>query len=241
MPPNRFSPLYRWLTETLRDEFQNAVYKPGDLIPTERELVKRYAVSSITVTRALNELVREGWIYRQAGKGTFLKRDKLEERLARLTSFAEEMHSRSIVPQYRLVRAKSVTPSPEIAHALQLSSHDHVYLIERLHLAEGEPLALAKGYWISEIGERLAQLDLNNIPLYETVERQFHIPLLEADESISATAADADIARKLGVPRRAPLLLQERLTFSTAMRPIHLTMTFFRADRYKYKIRLSRQ
>lgn len=240
MPIERFTPLYRWLAETLREDIQRGVYKPGDLLPTERELTQRYGLSSITVTRALNELVREGWLYRKAGKGTFLKRDKLEERLGRLTSFAEEMQSRRIVPQYKLLAAQAVVPPPDIAHALQLAPRARAFFIERLHLAKNEPLALARGYWILEIGEQLAQRDLNRIPLYETTERELHIPLVEADESISATVADAQLARHLGIPRRAPLLVQERLTFTTEMRPVHFTTTYFRADRYKYKIRLAR-
>ena len=101
-------------------------------------------------------------------------------------------------------------------------------------------LALARGYWMLEIGEQLAQRDLNKIPLYETTERELNIPLAEADESIGAASADAYLARYLEVPRRAPLLVQERLTFTTEMRPVHFTTTFFRADRYQYKIRLSR-
>ncbi len=239
-PPNRASPLYRWLADTLREQIQNGVYKPGDMLPPERELVRRYAMSSITVTRALNELVREGWIYRQAGKGTFLKRDKLEERLARLSSFAEEMHGRGILPQYQLVRLKLMPPPPEIAQALRLAPGEKAYLIERLHLVEGEPLALAKGFWICEVGEQLARRDLTSIPLYETVEQELRMPLLEADESIGAAQANAEIARKLGVPRHAPLLVQERLTFTTAHKPIHHTTTYYRADRYKYNIRLAR-
>lgn len=240
MPPHRFTPLYRWLAETLREDIQRGVYKPGDLLPTERELTQRYGLSSITVTRAINELAREGWLYRRAGKGTFLKRDKLEERLARLTSFAEEMQSRHITPQYKLIHAQAVIPPTEIARALQLKPAAPVFLIERLHLAKNEPLAVARGYWLHEIGEQLATRDLNKIPLYETVERELGIPLLEADESISAACADATLACHLGISRHAPLLLQERLTFTTEMRPVHFTTTYFRADRYKYKIRLSR-
>jgi len=240
MPPTRFTPLYRWLAETLREEIQSGVYKPGDLLPTERELMQRYNLSNITVTRAINELAREGWLYRRAGKGTFLKRDKLEERLGHLTSFAEEMQSRNIVPQYKLIHAQAVVPPPEIAHLLQLKPMAQAFLIERLHLAKNDPLAFARGYWLLEIGQQLAQYDLNQIPLYETTERELHIPLIEADESISATDADAELARHLEIPRRAPLLVQERLTFTIEMRPVHFTLTYFRADRYKYKIRLSR-
>ncbi len=240
MPSARYSPLYRWLAETLREQIQHGRYKPGALLPAERELMQQYSLSSITVKRALGDLAGEGWIYRKAGKGTFVKRDKLEERLARLTSFAEEMKDRQIAPAYRLLRAESVSPPSHVATALALPPEACAYLIERLHLAGGEPLALAVGYWTLPIGEQLAARDLNQIPLYETVERELNIPLLEADESIGAAAADARVARLLNVHRHAPLLLQERLTFTSEMRPVHYTITYYRSDRYKYKIRLAR-
>jgi len=236
----RYSPLYRWMAETLREEISQNVYKPGDALPPEHELMRRYNLSSTTVRHAVHELVREGWIYRKAGKGTFVKRNKLEERLLRLTSFAEEMQSRNITPGFKLIRVEALIPPDDVARALNLSAQQKAHLIERIQLANGEPIALARGYWTCEIGERLAQRDLNCIHLYETLEHEFYIPLVEADESISAEVADADIARKLDIPRQSPLLVRRRLTYTTEMRPLEYTTTYYRADRYEYKIRLAR-
>lgn len=240
MSPIRSSPLYQWLAETLRQDISQGVYKPGDALPTEHDLMRRYDLSSTTVRRAVQELVREGWIYRKAGKGTFVQRNKVEERLLHLTSFAEEMQSRNITPEFRLICARSLVPPPEIGRLLNVSACGPVYLIERVQLGSGEPIALARGYWNYSVGEQLARYDLDRIPLYETIENKLHILLIEADESISAASADADIARKLDVPRRAPLLVRRRLTYTTEMRPIEYTTTYYRADRYEYKIRLAR-
>lgn len=237
----RHSPLYQWLAATLRQDISQGIYRPGDALPTEHELMRLYALSSTTVRRAVQELVREGWIYRKAGKGTFVKRSKVEEHLVRLTSFAEEMQSRSITPEFSLICAQPILPPTEAALALKLAKGEPAYLIERVQLANGEPLALARGYWRCELGQQLAQHDLNRIPLYEVIETQLHTLLVEAEESISAAAADAGVARKLGVPRRTPLLVRRRLTYTTEMRPVEYTTTYYRADRYEYKIRLARR
>ncbi len=240
MPSARVPPYYRWLEEILREEIVQETYKPGDALPTEHELMRRYNLSSTTVRRAVHDLVREGWIYRKAGKGTFVKRNKLEERLARLTSFAEEMQSRNIVPQFKLIRAIPVIPPAHVARLIKIAPNQKAYLIERVQIANGEPIALARGYWTAEIGEQLAQHDLHRIGLYEIVEQHLHIPLVEADESLSAAVADADIARKLGIRRNTPLLVRRRLTFIAEMQPVEFTTTFYRADQYEYKIRLTR-
>ncbi len=240
MPIPRFSPYYRWLEEVLRENIAQGIYKPGDALPTEHELMRQYKLSSTTVRRAVRDLVLEGWIYRKAGKGTFVKRAKLEERLARLTSFAEEMQSRNITPQFKLVRAETLVPPYDVRQALKLAPRQPAFLIERIQLANNDPIAVARGYWVYEIGEGLVRHDLNRIPLYEVVENDLHTPLVEADESISAASADADLARKLGVARNAPLLVRRRLTYTTEMRPVEYTTTFYRSDQYEYKIRLAR-
>ncbi len=241
MPSARFSPLYRWLTETLREEIAQGVYKPGDALPTEEVLMRRYDLSCTTVRHAVHDLAREGLIYRKAGKGTFVKRAKIEEHLLHLTSFAEEMQSRQLRPSFKLVQAESVVPSADIARALKLGPQDRAFLIERIQLANSEPIALAQGYWHCDIGEKLAQQDLAQVPLYEIVETMLHVPLVEADESLGATIADASAARKLKTRPNAPLLVRRRLTFTTEMRPVEFTTTLYRADRYEYKIRLARR
>jgi GntR family transcriptional regulator len=240
-PATRFSPYYRWLAETLREDISQGIYKPGDTLPTEHELMRRYVLSSTTVRRAVQDLVREGLIYRQAGKGTFVKRSKIEEHLLHLTSFAEEMQSRNIKPNFKLVQAKSLVPPTDIARVLGLARQEQVFYIERIQYANRELIALAQGYWRGDIGEKLAQQDLNEISLYETLEQQFHIPLVEAEESIGAVSATTDVARKLKIRKSAPLLARHRLTFTSEMRPVEYTTTLYRADRYEYKVRLPRR
>jgi GntR family transcriptional regulator len=238
--PTRYAPLYRWLAESLRTDISSGTYQPGDALPTEHDLMQRFDLSSTTVRRAVHDLAREGWLYRQAGKGTFVKRSKLGERLLRLTSFAEEMQSRNLTPGFHLVRAEYVFPPQEAATALALVPEEKAFLIERIQMADGEPIAVAEGYWAPDIGALLTQQDLTKVHLYPTLENVLYIPLVEADESISADVAGAETARLLGVPRHAPLLVRRRSTYSTAMRPLEHTITYYRADRYEYQIRLAR-
>jgi GntR family transcriptional regulator len=240
MPP-RFSPYYRWLADTLRGEISQGVYAPGDALPTEFEMMRRYSLSSTTVRRAVHDLVQEGLIYRKAGKGTFVKRSKIEENLLHLTSFAEEMQARHIQVSFVLVRAVSVLPPAEVAQALKLDGSTEAFLIERVQLANNERIALAVGYWRHDLGESLAHHDLNTLSLYDTLEQSYHTPLVEAEESIGATVADRRIALKLGIRVNAPLLVRRRLSFTFEMRPIEYTTTYYRADQYEYKVRLARR
>jgi GntR family transcriptional regulator len=237
----RSFPLYQWLSDLLREKIAQGDYKPGDALPTEHELMRQYDLSSSTVRHAVNDLAQEGLIYRKAGKGTFVKRAMIEEHLAYLTSFAEEMQTRNIQATFQLLSAQSATPPNDVIHALRLQPDEKVFLIERVQFANQEPIALAQGYWHGAIGDQLAQQSLDRISLYEVIENSLHVPLIEADETISATTADASIAHKLKIQRNAPLLVRRRLTYTSEHRPIEYTTTFYRADRYEYKIRLTRR
>ncbi len=240
MSPARYAPLYQWLSDTLRDDITRGVYKLGEALPTEHELMRRYSLSITTVRRAVHDLAREGWIYRKAGKGTFVKRSRLEEHLLRLTSFAEELKSRGIEPSFHLVEARVVPAPAGVARALHLKPREKTWYIERVQLANGEPIALARGYWRYDIGACLATFDLNHAALYDVVENTMHIRMVEGTESISASIADADIARALGVERSAPLLVRCRVSYTSDMQALEHTTSYYRADRYEYKIRLTR-
>lgn len=234
-------PLYQWLANTLREQISSGEYQPGDLLPTEHQMMANFHLSSTTVRRAMRELEQGGWIFRKAGKGTFVRRPPLEENLMRLTSFAEEMKRLNLRPNYRLFCAKPVLPPDEVARRLALKPGEQVFLIERLQLADQEVIALAIGYWRMETGKALAMHDLARLPLYEILEDKLNIYLHEADEVITALAATPTISKKLGVRTGQPLLVRERTSYTSDMQPVEHTSTYYRNDRYQYKVRLLRR
>ncbi len=241
MPVAPYTPLYHWLASSLREQISCGEYQPGDLLPTEHQMMANYRLSSTTVRRALRELEHEGWIYRKAGKGTFVRRPPLEENLVRLTSFAEEMQRLNLRPNFHLLTARPLAPPEDVAKALQLEPGENAFLIERLQLADQEVIALATGYWKREIGQTLSGYDLEKLPLYEVLEQRLNIHLHEADETISALAATPTIAHKMGLRTGQSLLVRERISYTSEMQPVEHTRTYYRSDRYHYKVRLVRR
>ena len=65
-------PLYYQLENLLREKILSGAFAPGDRIPTESDLIRRYGVSRITVRQALTALAGEGLIERRQGRGTFV-------------------------------------------------------------------------------------------------------------------------------------------------------------------------
>src|SRR5437588_11800459 len=104
----RNSPLPRYfqLKEIMRERIRSGEWKPGELIPSERELSEKYGISRMTARQAITELVNEGLFYREQGKGTFVSRHKITQQLIRLTGFTEDIKARGQRPSTKVLIAR---------------------------------------------------------------------------------------------------------------------------------------
>ncbi|WP_461224631.1 GntR family transcriptional regulator [Lacticaseibacillus suihuaensis] len=66
-------PIYVTIADQLKSQIRDGTYRPGDQLPTEKELVDRFSVSRVTARKSLDALEGEGLIERFAGRGTFVK------------------------------------------------------------------------------------------------------------------------------------------------------------------------
>src|SRR5258708_39864193 len=110
----RNSPLPRYyqLKEIIRERIRSGEWKPGELIPSERELSEQYKISRMTARQAITELVNEGMFYREQGKGTFVSRHKITQQLIRLTGFTEDIKTRGQRPGTKVLSAQ-MSPADE--------------------------------------------------------------------------------------------------------------------------------
>ena len=119
---------------------------PGDRLPPERELAGIYGCCLITVRRALVELARERRMERTPGRGTTVLRPPIERDFAGTMSFTDEMQTRGLDPETRLIAARSQAAGEEVAEALEIVVGSELLYLERLRLAVGEPLLLEQVY-----------------------------------------------------------------------------------------------
>src|SRR5687768_18461450 len=91
-------PLHHQVFRDLTAALDGEEWRPGERMPTERDLAARYGCSLITVRHALGELVREGRIAGTRGRGTFVLQPRSERIIAGSMSFAEEREGRWVAP-----------------------------------------------------------------------------------------------------------------------------------------------
>ena len=195
---NGYLPLYRQLEEIMKQRIINQEWAAGTRIPTEMDLIEEFDVSRTTVREAVDQLVHEGLLDKIQGRGTFVLRQPLEVPLGPLTGFAEEVLERGQIPSAVLLSTEFTRDFFYEAHQLRVSHEEAVLRIERVRLADGEPIALERTFWPEAIGELLLEEDLNQAHFYPILESH-GIYLREAEETILAANAGEEEVRILGV------------------------------------------
>jgi GntR family transcriptional regulator len=232
------APAYRRIQYALQKRIESGELRPGDAVPSERELARSYAVSLMTARHALAEMEREGLVDRRPGAGTFVAPPKIH--FNRLTSFSEQMASRGLAARSRILYARLVEEE-EPAARLALPAHSRLIKLERLRRAGEEPFAVEVCYCSAEEFQGLLELPLERRSLFATLEREYHVEIHYADEEVDATPASARTAELLGIHPGSPVLRIRQAIFSTLGKPAIYVVGFYRSDRHSLLIRRFRR
>ncbi len=232
-------PLYYQVKEKLLEKIRSRQFNVGDLIPSESELQERYKVSRITVRRAIQELVQEGYLHTQQGRGTFVSKPKVSEELNLISGWAETISALGMHPETKVIRYSEETAPVNIARLLGLSFGDKVYKLYRVRYADNEPTCIMTNYLSPAAVPGFIEEGLKCESLYEMLEKYYSIVLGRAEETVEAKGAKASEASLLNIERGDPLLYATRVTYDIADRPVEVVISITRADRYSYKIKLA--
>jgi GntR family transcriptional regulator len=228
-------PAYQRIQGKIRKTIETGGLRPGDAVPSERELARIHDVSLMTARHALASLEHEGAVERRRGVGTFVSAPKIH--FNKLMSYTEQMGSRSLNACSKVLLAKIIDDEQDVNARLALSPKSKVVKIERLRHAGDEPFALETCYLSAAQFSGLIGAPLQRESLFATLERNYNIELGYADEEVDATAADQRTAELLGVPKREPLLRIRQVIYSTKGVVILYVIGMYRSDRHNLVIR----
>ena len=230
-----FKPLYFQLKEIIHDKIESEELKEGDMIPSENELQKIYGVSRATVRKAIELLVYDGLMDKKKGKGTFVKRRKIEEQLPVLKSFTEEMAGRDA---YKKVISVAYTKVPSgVNTRLKLPPDSLVLSLKRLMLVDGSPLGILHSFIPARFELSLDEDYTKS--LYRILEKG-GIRLKEADQTIEVRMATHEETGLLGLDVPCPTLVIRRLAYSVNHELVEYVEGVYRGDRYRYNCKLNR-
>ncbi|MCJ7693883.1 MAG: GntR family transcriptional regulator [Anaerolineaceae bacterium] len=231
-------PLHLQIRNIFLEKINNQEWKPGDCLPSEREICERYNVSRITVRNSLAALARDGLIHKIQGKGTFVSSEKLIQPLQNLRSFSDDMKDRGLKPSSKILLFEVMPANAAIASKLKVQTGSDVIILRRLRLADNEPMAIETAYLRTPLFLPLLDKLSDNDSLYKLMNEVLGINLISAQQSIEAAHVNGWEASLLGVVDQALILFLERLSFKEGDIPVEYTTSKYRGDRYKFHINL---
>ena len=232
----RKQPLYDQLVDILTDKIDHE-YRPGDMIPSERELSERYGLSYTTVRLALQELERLGLVVRQHGRGTFVAdRSAQTTNLMQSYSFTEQMRALGREPETTILEFCEMEADKNLAEHMNLHIGDRVFKLKRLRSADNMPMMVERTYLPVRKFLSLKRPMLEHRALYDVIEQDYHEKIRVAEEEFFASIARPADAHLLDIGEGSPVLDLVRTTYDVGNEIVEYTLSVARADQFKYKV-----
>ncbi|ACL71039.1 GntR family transcriptional regulator [Halothermothrix orenii] len=242
MPPvnkNSPIPLYYQLKDLLIRAIKEGSLKPGDRIPSERELAEYHDISRMTVHKAIEQLVQENYLYREKGKGTFVARKKKSRTISPLASFSAEMKAQGLRAKTIIIDWEMKEADDELAQHLKLSPGEKVYSLTRLRLVEDKPFLLEESYLPVKLCPDLKRTELEGSSLYTILREKYHYNMKKAEATVEPVLLIDGIAEKLKVEEGSMGLKFCQTTYLSSKTPIEYTRAHYRSDEYKFKLKFN--
>ena len=209
-----------------------------DKILSEAKLCKKYNVSRITVTRAINELVAEDYLYRIQGKGTFVKGKQLSEGVSQLSIFKKRMKEKKLKLETRVLETTSVTMPVKMANFFNLPSDKNVILLKRLRIVDGKLLCLSIAYLMPEIFYWTTLEDMEHESLYDLLENKYDFKLGNATQEFEVGYLNEKNAKFLEISSQDPCLKLSLYSTLSDGRPAQFEETYYIGSKYAYQLLL---
>ncbi|MBI4685695.1 MAG: GntR family transcriptional regulator [Nitrospirae bacterium] len=232
--------LYAQLYEILKGKIERGELAVNAQIPTEDELCKIYVVSKATVRIAISELVRQGYLSSQQGKGTFVCKRIIPEGLAMLTGFKELMLEAGINFSTDVLAQTVMMPTDDLDVKLNVPDDKHIIYIKRLRSVDNEPVLLQEAYIPHNVCPPLLKEDVANNSLLELLEKKYEVKITKVKDFIEISHLNLDEAKLLALSEGSVALLLEQYFYSGDTQIMYMR-SIKRPERFRFQIEFERK
>lgn len=227
-------PVYYQLKEMIKEKITKGTWQVGQCIASERELTEAYGVSRMTVRQALGELVQEGLLVREKGKGTFVCEPKVKQE--DMMSFSDIIKKAGRTLITKVLDFEVINTPEELADTFE---EEKIYKINRLRLVDGEAVANEVVYIPCEYCGFVTKTDLEG-SLFKLLEEKGYV--IESTESaLAAVIMDDDLKNLFNVDKQIPLLRSHNAALNSEGEIIYVEDAIYRSDKYVLEINISKR
>ena len=224
--------LYVQMYSIIKDKIEVREWIAGSQIPTEDELCKTYDVSKATVRMAIAELVRNGYLRKQQGKGTFVSHVLPDLGITMKTKLTEDMFGEGVVAKKEVLVKGVKVPPEDVRNFLKPEGPVFYILCKRVVL--GEPAYLEESFVPLDVVPDIEEVDVCQTPFYEMMQQKAATKIQKVVQMIEISEMTGDSASILKSRTGSPMLMLHRLLVGTDGKP--LAYTRLMGDGKKYKL-----
>lgn len=228
---------YYQLKEALLKNIQDGIWAPQTKMSSEKEICDTYNVSRVTARKAIDLLVKEGYVYTVKGKGTFVKGKYLEQPLTHFYSFREDLRSRGVSATSKMCSFRTIFADAKLAEELEIAQGAEVFRIERIFFAGEQPYAREISYIPCEVCPKLHSQQIQSIGLYNSL-KKYNIFPTRANEKLKAILLDEETAELLRLRQNDAAIYLSRITYHNNT-VIEKNISYVRGDMFVYSVELS--
>lgn len=228
--------LYIQMYSIIKEKIKNREWPAGSQIPTEDDLCRQFDVSKATVRMAVSELVRDGYLRKQQGKGTFVTKTLQHIGITMKTRLTEDMFGEGVSVKKELLASGVREPAGDVREALK--TENNVYYILCKRMADGEPAYIEESFIPVDLVSGIEEQEVCQFPIYEVVRHKGGRSIHKVVQSVEIGEARGDIASILKMRDGAPVLLFHRLLVGTDNVPLAYTRLAGSGTKYKLQTEL---
>lgn len=230
---------YEIIKKDLQSQIENKILPADSELPSENELIETYNVSRITVRRAIDELEREGFIYKQQGKRGCVREIKKTQELDNVFSYTEEIVRQGMTPSRRVLNFNLRLCNSKECSLLKLDKADAVFHLERIIFADNKPLCFTQTSLPYKYFRDIENYDFRKNSLYNVLEKEYTLKIKSSVINLKAVSAKKEIAEYLNIDENSPLLHTDAITYGEINGqelPIEYFKSYYRTDMIEYRL-----
>jgi len=231
-------PLYVQVADWLENMIKGERYQIGNKLPSEGKLVQQFQLNRNTIRQAISLLVQKGFVEKQKGVGTFVKRKTSLlpiHKLGRMASFVDDFNLGNVELEDRIILKKKIRAGEKLAEKLNIRSRDYVVQIDRVRIANKTPLIFERQFYSFRDFGDLLEMEIKG-SMYQILIKHFAADLNHSIQILRAINPAKEIARVLEVSTNTPCFFLESLAYNSQNICIEVLQSFYRGDRYLFRV-----
>ncbi len=231
------------LTNQVRQDILNRIkekdYPEGSKIPTEKQFCEQYGVSRITIQNAILSLVNDGVLYRIKGKGTFVKKKRIDWHfMTQDTSFNQQILSMGMTPSTNVLNFEVIPASESVAENLCIQEGERVIHLLRLRYANREPMAIVESFLPYSLCSHILKYNFSVSSLHEALNDKPESSIVKVVRYVEAIPASNTEKLLLSVPKGSPIQFFTNYAMNDKQQIVDYCVSYFRGDKSRFAVEI---